>query len=148
MKKGSSKYDEMPQPNRRLYDLVCEKSDGNVSVFADILGIKQQTLNRLFIPDPRSHKYPSISPKIVKALYEKMGLDESWLYSSEEPKNDQLPSYSIPELLAEIRRLKSVKLPTDADKVMDIWLRFMENQRQQNEIMREMAELYKHIKGE
>lgn len=148
MKKGSSKYDEMPQPNRRLYDLVCEKSDGNVSVFAEILGVKQQTLNRLFNPDPRSHKYPSISSEIKTALYEKMGLSESWLYSSDEPKNDELLSYNIPELLDEIRRLKSVKLPTDADKVMDIWLRFMENQRQQNEIMREMAELYKQIKGE
>ncbi len=36
----------------------------------------------------------------------------------------------------------------DKDRITDIWLRFMENQRQYNEITREMAELYKKIKGE
>ena len=36
----------------------------------------------------------------------------------------------------------------DKDKIADIWLRFMENQRQYNELTREMAELYKKIKGE
>lgn len=36
----------------------------------------------------------------------------------------------------------------DVDKILTIWARFMENQRQGNEIMREMAELYKQIKGE
>ena len=36
----------------------------------------------------------------------------------------------------------------EANKVLDIWLRFMENQRQGNEIVREMSELYKQIKGE
>lgn len=36
----------------------------------------------------------------------------------------------------------------DKDRITDIWIRFMENQRQYNEITREMAELYKKIKGE
>ena len=55
---------------------------------------------------------------------------------------------SVESLKTEIERLKTIKLPTDADRVMDIWLRFMENQRQGNAIMSEMAELYKQIKGE
>ncbi len=37
---------------------------------------------------------------------------------------------------------------SESDKVMDVWLRFMENQRQYNDIMKEMADLYKQIKGE
>ena len=36
----------------------------------------------------------------------------------------------------------------DKDRITDIWIRFMENQRQYNELTREMAELYKQIKGE
>lgn len=36
----------------------------------------------------------------------------------------------------------------DKDRITDIWIRFMENQRQYNELTREMAELYKKIKGE
>lgn len=70
--------------------------------------------------------------------------DGDMLMKGNTPANYENVEY----LKAEIERLKAVKLPTDADKVMDIWLRFMENQRQQNEIMREMAELYKQIKGE
>lgn len=36
----------------------------------------------------------------------------------------------------------------DKDRITDIWIRFMENQRQYNELTKEMAELYKQIKGE
>lgn len=147
MKKGSSSYNEMPLPNRKIYDLVCEKTDGNVRVFADILGIKQQTLNRIFNRDPRNGKYPSVSDEIKAALKSKLGLDELWLFSGSEQDGD-VPADDTTALLAEIERLKGLKLPTEKDKVMDIWLRYMENQRQHNEIMREMVELYKQIKGE
>ena len=36
----------------------------------------------------------------------------------------------------------------DKDRIADIWIRFMENQRQYNDLIKEMAVLYKQIKGE
>lgn len=36
----------------------------------------------------------------------------------------------------------------DASKLLELLMRFLENQQQQSQIMREMAELYKQIKGE
>lgn len=53
------------------------------------------------------------------------------------------PLFSSEEKLGTANNIKQ-----DASKVLDIWLRFMENQKQGNEIMHEMSELYKQIKGE
>lgn len=61
MGKFISNYDELPVQNKNIYDLVQEKSDGNVSVFADTIGVKRQVLERIFKKDKRNGKYPSVS---------------------------------------------------------------------------------------
>lgn len=69
-----------------------------------------------------------------------------WLLDEE---GEMLNRSTRSELDSNALDLKAIKASvSDSDKVMDVWLRFMENQRQYNEIMREMAELYKQIKGE
>lgn len=138
----------MPLPNRKIFDLVASKTDGNVRRFAELLGVKQQSFNRIFNTDPRSGKYPSVSDEIKEAIKKVFGFDDVWFVQDEPDEPPMVPVDDKAALLAEIERLKNVKLPTDKDKVMDIWLRFMENQRQYNEIMKEMAELYKRIKGQ
>jgi len=148
MRQGTTKYNMMPLPNRKIFDLVATKTDGNVRRFAELLGVKQQSFNRLFNPDPRNGKYPSVSVEIKEAIKSIFGFDEAWFVQEEQEEPPMMTVDDKVALLAEIERLKNVKLPTDKDKVMDIWLRFMENQRQYNEIMKEMAELYRRIKGE
>lgn len=69
-----------------------------------------------------------------------------WLLDEE---GEMLNISTRSEFDSDTLNLDSIKASvSDSDKVMDVWLRFMENQRQYNEIMREMAELYKQIKGE
>ena len=69
-----------------------------------------------------------------------------WLLDEE---GEMLNRSTRSELDSNALDLETIKASvSDSDKVMDVWLRFMENQRQYNEIMREMAELYKQIKGE
>lgn len=69
-----------------------------------------------------------------------------WLLDEE---GEMLNRSTKSELDSNALDLETIKASvSDSDKVMDVWLRFMENQRQYNEIMREMAELYKQIKGE
>ncbi len=133
MKSGSTKYSELPTATRRIFDLVESKTDGNVRKFAELIGVKQQSFNRLFNPDPRSGKYPTVSSDIMQAIISTFGVDEAWFYQG--------------NTHSESGRQHSIN-SSDADKILDIWMRFMENQRQGNEIMREMAELYKQIKGE
>lgn len=59
-----------------------------------------------------------------------------------------LTGRGLPLFPSEEEQISVNTIQPDASKVLDIWLRFMENQRQGNEIMSEMAELYKQIKGE
>lgn len=59
-----------------------------------------------------------------------------------------LTGRGLPLFPSEDEQLSVNTIQPDASKVLDIWVRFMENQRQGNAIMSEMAELYKQIKGE
>ena len=76
MNKAGLNRNEMPLPNRKIWDLATERTSGNVSALADMIGIKQQSLDRLFKIDKRSGKYPSVSSEIKKALFEKLGVSE------------------------------------------------------------------------
>lgn len=73
--------EDMPIMNRNIYELVVKESDGNVSQFAEKIGIRQQTLNRIFNTDKRSGKYPSVSDDIKRAIYNKYGITEIQLLS-------------------------------------------------------------------
>lgn len=73
--------EDMPIMNRNIYELVVKESDGNVSQFAEKIGIKQQTFNRIFNTDKRSGKYPSVSDDIKRAIYNKYGITEIQLLS-------------------------------------------------------------------
>lgn len=83
MGKFISNYDELPLPNKRIYDLVQSKTDGTVAAFAEMIGVTQQVLDRIFKKDKRSNKYPSISKKIKDGLKNTFGLDEVWLLTGE-----------------------------------------------------------------
>lgn len=48
----------------------------------------------------------------------------------------------IVALKEEIQRLKVLKLPNRNDKLYDLWMQFMRNQAQHQEIMKEMAAIY------
>lgn len=79
------KYDEMPEPNKRIYDLIQERCEGNAKKFAEKIGVSQQVLSRIFRVDPRSkeNKYPSISDDIKEGLLKAFGLDEVWIITGE-----------------------------------------------------------------
>lgn len=50
--------------------------------------------------------------------------------------------HEIVTLKEEIQRLKDLKLPNRNDKLYDLWMQFMRNQAQHQEIMKEMANIY------
>lgn len=61
-------YEELPLPNKKVYDLVQNLTLGNVKLFSEYIGVKQQVLDRIFKKDPRNNKYPSVSENIKSAL--------------------------------------------------------------------------------
>lgn len=89
-------YDDLPLPNRKIYDLVQERTGGSVKAFAEMIGVSQQVLDRIFKPDPRSGKFPSVSDKIKDGIKNVFGVNETWFVSekvqdiSEEEKIDML----------------------------------------------------------
>lgn len=83
MGKIISNYEELPLPNKKVYDLVQHQTDGNVKLFAEYIGITQQILDRIFKIDPRSGKYPSISKKIKSALKNKYNFSDIWYYTDD-----------------------------------------------------------------
>lgn len=64
-------------------------------------------------------------------------------YSQEEV--DSLKN-EIEELKEEVQRLRELKLPQKDDRLYDLWMLFMKNQAQHQEIMKEMANIYKVLK--
>ena len=97
-------YDELPTPNRKVYDLILNKMDGNVAMFAEYIGVAQQVLDRIFKKDKRSGKYPKVSDGIKEALKNKFNFNDIWFYdeneesSAEEPKvnfTTGVPYYNV-----------------------------------------------------
>ena len=84
--------EKLPLPNRNLYDLMMDKTNGNISAFADLIGVSQQVLDRTF-REQSNGKYPSISDKIKDGLKKEYGIDDKWLYTG----NDSVPSSEIAE---------------------------------------------------
>lgn len=77
-------YEELPIPNRKVYDLVQEHTNGSVKAFAEMIGVSQQLLDRTFKIDTRNGKYPSVSDKIKEGIQSKFGYDESWFFTKNE----------------------------------------------------------------
>lgn len=70
----------IPDLNARVKQIIDIHTDGNVRKFADILGFSQQKVNRLFIPDTRTGKYPSVPIDIVSKITEMfVDINPDWL---------------------------------------------------------------------
>ena len=80
-------YEELPLPNKKVYDLVQHLTEGNVKLFSEYIGVKQQVLDRIFKKDPRNNKYPSVSENIKSALKKKYGFGDDWFYTNEKSGN-------------------------------------------------------------
>lgn len=101
MGKFISNYDELPIPNKRVYDLVQSKSDGTVKAFAEMIGVKQQVLDRIFKKDPRNGKYPSVSDKIKEGLKKTFGFDDIWLLTGEGEMLNNIPKIELQQVSTE-----------------------------------------------
>lgn len=118
--------------------LVNHFCDGNKSQFANLLGVKPQTINT----------WINRNSFDVDLVYSKCeGVSGDWLISGEgsmmkgeNPQNDYADE--VESLKAEIERLKVLKSPKGSDKLYELWMRFMANQAQYHDIMKEMATIY------
>lgn len=83
MGKRIPNYEELPLSNKKVYDLVLLHTDGNVSLFADYIGVTQQVLDRIFKKDNRNGKYPSVSDGIKNGIKNRFNVNDAWFFLDE-----------------------------------------------------------------
>lgn len=69
---------EMPYANRRLLELVESQADGRKQRFAEMIGLSQQRINRLFNRDKRNNQYPRLTEDVKNAVIEHFGLKKDF----------------------------------------------------------------------
>ena len=87
-------YDSLPPVNQRVFDIMQDKADGKMSIFARTLGITPQAISRLFRINTKTGKYPTISSEIKQALFDKYGVSEVDLLDAN--KNINMEQDGIP----------------------------------------------------
>lgn len=61
---------ELPELNKRIKKIIDNQTNGIVKKFAEIVNLPQQTINRLFIIDKRTGKYPVATTDILQKISE------------------------------------------------------------------------------
>lgn len=122
-----------------LESLINYYTDGNKAKFAIMIGITPQLVSN----------WLSRGTFDAEALFAKCkDVSASWLLTGEGnmlyTQNDNTTE-EIETLKSEIERLKALKSPKGSDKLYELWMRFMANQAQYHDIMKEMANIYGNI---
>ncbi|MCL2435929.1 MAG: hypothetical protein FWD09_07325 [Lentimicrobiaceae bacterium] len=74
---------KLPELNKRIKQLIDFSTNGVVKKFAESVGLPQQTLNRLFVVDHRTGKYPLATTEILLKITEKYDINACWLLNDE-----------------------------------------------------------------
>lgn len=94
-----------------------------------------------------------VSTAILKQLSDIFKVPVTFFLTDEGANDDcsqeelELLRHEVVSLKEEIRRLKDLKLPNRNDRLYDLWMQFMRNQAQHQEIMKEMAAIYGGMEG-
>lgn len=79
---------EMPYANKKLLQLVDSKANGRVQRFAELIGMSQQRINRLFVKDTRNNQYPRMTDEIKQAVIKRFDLTEEFFIA---PRKEDTP---------------------------------------------------------
>ena len=78
---------ELPEINKRVKILIEDYANGNVTRFVKQIDFKQsQKVNRLFLIDKRSQKFPLVSTEIIMAICNRYPVNLNWLFTGESAK--------------------------------------------------------------
>lgn len=69
------KFDEKwPYKTKKLFELIENQTDGNATEFANMIGVDQQRINRLFLINKKSGDFPRMSKDLESAIREVIDL--------------------------------------------------------------------------
>ena len=99
----------LPELNNRIFEVIEHYSDGNITEFSRSLsGISRQRLDRLFKVDPRSNKYPTVSPDIIREVLDKYPINSDWLIKGEGTMLKKKEDEAVPILNPNIKMIPLV----------------------------------------
>lgn len=76
---GMRKVDEKwPYKTKKLFELIENQTNGNVTEFAKKLSVDQQRINRLFKEDKRSGEFPRMSDELEEIIIEVFGISRKY----------------------------------------------------------------------
>ena len=67
-----------PLKTKKLFELIENQTDGNVSEFANLISVDQQRINRLFLKDKRSGDFPRMSKELEAVIMEALNLPRNY----------------------------------------------------------------------
>ena len=99
--------DDMPIPQRNLFNLILRETNGNISAFAKKVECSQQMLDMCFKPDKSTGKYRSIYPSIKNAVMQAYGFDEGWFFRTDENEEQtkEVPTFNNNEFWSVLKSL-------------------------------------------
>lgn len=81
---------ELPFENLAVYQLIEDKTNGIIRDFAEKLGVKPQTIQRLFKKDARNNRYPIVSDDLKIKIAQAFELPEDWVeQTADKLQNEQ-----------------------------------------------------------
>lgn len=114
----------------QLIKKMCENREGGLKKLALDIGMSEANLHRCI----NNNKMQATDlEKIASLLNVRVGI-----FFGENSTDAE----EIRQLKEEVRRLKEQKSFKDDDKLFELWMRFMANQQQYHELMKEMAQIY------
>ena len=116
--------------NLQLIKKMCENREGGLKKLAMDINMSEANLHRCL----NNNKIQATDlESIATILKVKVGM-----FFEEEGENEEIQS-----LKQEVKRLKELlAIQGGGDKLFELWTRFMANQQQYHEIMKEMALIY------
>lgn len=124
----------------RIKELM-RKENIDAPMLAKIMGRTKQAVYDMLEKD-------DLNTSILRVLSDIFKVPITYFLTNGEEINDSnqgeldLLRREVITLKEEINRLKELKLPNRNDKLYDLWMQFMRNQAQHQEIMKEMAAIY------
>lgn len=137
------KLDEnWPFKTKKLFELIENQTDGNVSEFANLISVDQQRINRLFLKDKRSGDFPRMSKELESAIREVIDLPLDYFMPSPVKVEVNPLDYLFPDKKERFRKAYSllkhenvIKSQSDVAKAMGLSRLDISNALNGNEVL-------------
>ncbi len=116
--------------NLQMIKKMCENREGGLKKLALDIGMSEANLHRCI----NNNKIQATDLENIASL---LNVRVGVFFGESDTNVDE-----VQHLKDEIKRLKEVKSLNADDKLFELWMRFMSNQQQYQDIMKEMAQIY------